>query len=188
VQRAVHPVAGRRIAVGDAALAHDPIAGGGIRFALASAVAAATTVATWIDDPDQRDLAATYYDEMVTGEHGRHLEARRAIHAGDHAATPADRSTGPQTVAVPEVVRFAGAIVETPLAIDGLVRPGPAVRLPDGTLTRWLGSFDLLVLARLATDPVPRIVLLARLQHEGLDVGAARAVLSWAARHGMLTG
>ncbi len=188
VQRARRPVAGRRIAIGDAALAHDPIAGAGIRFALASALAAATTVATWIDDPGRRDLAAAYYDEMVAGEHGRHLEARRAVHAGDRGPLLDQSPVDPLPVAVPDVVRFAAAVVETPLAVDGLVRPGPAVRLPDGTRTRWLGSFDLLVLARLAADPIPRIVLLARLQTEGLDVAAARAVLSWAAGHGLLTG
>ena len=182
VQRAVRPVVGRRIAVGDAALAHDPIAGGGIRFALASAVAAAAAIATWVDDAGRHGLAATYYDELVAGEHSRHLEARRAIRSGDREATLVEPEP------VPEVVRFVAPLVETSLVIDGVVRSGPAVRLPDGTLTRWLGSFDLLVLARLAADPVPRIVLLARLQQEGLDVPAARAVLSWAVRHDLLTG
>lgn len=182
VQRAVRPVAGRRIAVGDAALAHDPIAGGGIRFALASAVAAATAVATWVDDPGRLDLAAAYYEELVTGEHARHLDARRAIHSSGGEAVLIEAEP------VPDVVRFATATVEAPLAVDGVVGMGPAVRMPDGTTVRWLGSFDLLVLARLSADPLPRLVLLARLQEEGLDITAARAVVTWATRHGVLTG
>jgi len=186
VQRALNPVDGRRIAVGDAALAHDPVAGAGVRFALASAIAAATVVANWADDPARHDLAAAYYTELVTGEHGRHLDARRAIHAGGSDATLVDEAAeaGPP----PDVVHFAAPIVETPLAIDGLIQPGRAVRLPDGTLTRWLGSFDLLCLARLSSDPIPRIVLLARLQAEGLEPGDARAVLAWALRHRLLAG
>lgn len=180
VQRATDPVVGRRIAVGDAALAHDPIAGGGIRFALASAVAAATTIATWADDPGRTDLASGYYTELVIGEHCRHLGFRHIIHAGSEPPAPAGRG------ADPTVVRFTGGIVETGLVVNGAVWPGGAVRLPDGTLSRWLGSFDLLVLARLAAEPVPRLVLLARLQEGGIEPAAARAALSWATRHGVL--
>ncbi|MGI9022460.1 MAG: hypothetical protein ACR2HV_04370 [Acidimicrobiales bacterium] len=188
VQRAARPVAGRRIAVGDAALAHDPIAGAGIRFALASAIAAATAIATWVDEPGHSDLAAAYYGELVAGEHSRHMEARRAVHAGATEPGPDTHVALLEPAPVPGVLRFTASLVETPLAVDGLIRSGPAVRLPDGTLTRWLGSFDLLVLARLASDPVPRLVLLAQLQQEGLDPGGARAVVSWATRHGLLTG
>jgi len=188
VQRAVHPVRGRRIAVGDAALAHDPVAGAGIRFALASAIAAATTIATWLDDPDRHDLAAGYYTDLVVGEHLRHLEARRSIHADGGRDAPLDTEPVPDVLPVPAVVRFSATVVEAPLAVDGLIRPGEAVRLPDGTLTRWLGSFDLLVLARLASHPVSRVLLLARLQQEGLGRAAARRVLEWATRHGLLTG
>jgi len=182
VQRALHPVDGRRIAVGDAALAHDPVAGAGIRFALASAIAAATVVANWADD--RHDVGAAYYTELVTGEHGRHLDALRAIHGGGSDATRVAEAA--QAGPPPDVVHFTAPIVETPLAIDGLIQPGLAVRLPDGTLTRWLGSFDLLCLARLSSDPIPRIVLLARLQAEGLAPGDARAVLTWALRHRLL--
>ncbi len=184
VQRALHPVDGRRIAVGDAALAHDPVAGAGIRFALASAIAAAAVVANWADDPARHDQAADYYTELVAGEHRRHLGARRAIHARASDATLLEEA--PEAGPPPDVVRFAASIVETPLVIDGVIQPGQAVRLPDGTQTRWLGSFDLLHLARLSSDPIPRIVLLARLQAEGLGAVDARAVLAWALRHHLL--
>ena len=190
VQRAEQAVVGRRIAVGDAALAHDPIAGAGVRFALASAVAAATTIATWDEDPGRRQLAADYYEDLVAGEYARHVEARAA--SSSFFSGP-DLSRRPTTEVVrrdksPGMVRFAGIVEQAPLAVDGLVRPDAAVRLPDATITRWLGSFDLLVLARLAAEPVPRIVLLARLQQEGLDVETARVIVAWALRHGLLTG
>jgi len=181
VQRALHPVSGRRIAVGDAALAQDPIAGGGIRFALASAVAAATVVATWVGGGDP-DLAATYYDKLVVGEHSRHLEARRANHA------LSDEREAPEAEPLPDILHFCVPIVAAPLVIDGTIQPGEAIELPDGTMTRWLGSFDLLVLARLSAEPIPRIVLLAQLQNEGLERHDAQAVLSWSIRHGLLTG
>jgi len=186
VQRALHPVDTNRVSVGDAALAHDPVAGAGIRFALASAIAAATVVASWADDPGRHDLAACYYTDLVTGEHSRHLEARGAIHAGGSRVELLEEV--PEAGPPPDVVQFAAAIMETPLAVDGLITPGQAVKLPDGTLTRWLGSFDLLDLARLSSDPIPRVVLLARLQAEGLDVVDARAVVAWALRHRLLSG
>lgn len=188
VQRALYPVVGTRIAVGDAALAHDPVAGGGTRFALASAIAAATAIGTWVDDSARHSLAAAYYNDLVMGEHGRHLEARRSAHAPDGRIALLEEQQAPESGAVPDIVWFAATLVESPLAIDGVIRPGAAIRLPDGTLTRWLGSFDLLILARLSSNPVSRIVLLAQLQREGLDVTTARAVLSWAVRHGLLTG
>jgi len=187
VQRCLYPVVGTRIAVGDAALAHDPVAGGGTRFALASAVAAATAIATWVDDPARHGLAATYYNDLVMGEHGRHLEARRSAHAPNGRLALIEEQA-PGSGAVPDIVWFGATLVESPLAIDAVIRPGAAIRLPDGTLTRWLGAFDLLILARLSSDPVSRIVLLAQLQRQGLDVTTARAVLSWAVRHGLLTG
>jgi len=179
VQRALHPVSGRRIAVGDAALAQDPIAGGGIRFALASAVAAATVVATWVGGGG--DLAATYYNQLVAGEHSRHLEARRA----NHALSPG--TEGSEAEPVPDILQFCAPVLAAPLVIDGTVQRGEAIKLPDGSMTRWLGSFDLFVLARLSAEPIPRIVLLAQLQNEGLDRHDAQAVLSWSMRHGLLS-
>ena len=148
------------------------IAGGGI---------AAATIATWTDDPDRSDLASGYYTELVLGEHGRHLESRHPHGRRGGAPTLVELAPGGT------VVRFTADTVETAVVVDGRVCAGRAVRLPDGTLTRWLGSFDLLVLARLSAEPVPRLVLVARLQEEGLEPAAARAALSWAIRHRVMT-
>ena len=179
VQWAGHPVAGRRIAVGDAALAHDPIAGQGIRFALGSAIAAASTVGTWATHPDGREVAIEYYRDLVAAEEARHRAELEQLDAeGPTPVTEPDRT--------PAVVRLAATVVQVPLAIDGQVELGPALRLPDGAVTRWVGSFDLLQLARLAADPTPRLLLVAELLSMGVDVMTARRLVSWALRNGLL--
>jgi len=180
VQRADQPVAGRRIAAGDAALAHDPIAGQGIRFALGSAIAAAATVATWADDPSRRPVATDYYRGLVEAEEARHRTVLEGLANPDPAATVAE--PGP----LPAVVRFDAALVQAELSVDGRVELGPAVRLRDGATVRWVGAFDLLDLARLAVDPTPQVLVVAGLLEIGLDVDAARALVTWAVRNGVL--
>jgi flavin-dependent dehydrogenase len=179
VQWAAQPVSGRRIAVGDAALAHDPIAGQGIRFALGSAIAAASTVATWAEHPSRREIASAYYRDLVATEEARHRAVLEDLDAeGPAPLTEPDRS--------PAVVRLAATVVEVPLAIDGHVELGPALRLADGAITRWVGSFDLLHLARLAADPTPRLLLVAELLDMGVDLPSARRLVSWALHNGLL--
>jgi flavin-dependent dehydrogenase len=179
VQWATHPVSGRRIAVGDAVLAHDPIAGQGIRFALGSAVAAASTVGTWANDPSRRKVATDYYRDLVMAEEARHRAVLEQLDAERPApVTEPNRS--------PAVVRLAATFVQVPLAIDGHVELGPALRLPDGAITRWVGSFDLLHLARLAADPTPRLLLVAELLSMGVDLSTARLLISWALHNGFL--
>lgn len=180
LQGAVHPVSGRRIAVGDAALAHDPVAGQGIRFALGSAIAAATTVATLVDDETQRDVAADYYRGLIEAE----LSTHRAMLDRLFDAGPAGHPT--VSSGSPAMVRLGAPIVQVPLSIDGRVELGPALRLADGTTTRWVGNFDLLQLAELTTEPTPRVLLVARLQALGLDVRAARELVAWAVSKGVL--
>lgn len=180
VQRAVDPVAGRRIAVGDAVLAHDPLAGQGIRFALGSAIAAATTIATWADDPSRRGLATTYYRDLVEGEEARHLEVLAQLRGTEAQRIRADSG------GAPGIVRFGGQVVETALAVAGRVERGPAIRLSNGSTTRWVGAFDLMELARITAKPAPRLLVVAELQELGLDAPAARALVGWAVDNGVL--
>nr|QEO74237.1 hypothetical protein [uncultured bacterium] len=188
IQRAHQAWTGRRIAVGDAALAHNPLAGAGIRFALASAVAAVTALATTVEDASAESSARAYYEEMVRTEHDRHVQALAALQRPPHPAPPpnwgGDRSTG----VAPSVVRFGAELVEAPLVVEGRVRSGQAVRLPDGRVTRWAGSFDLLQLVGLVSEPVPTGVVVARLQQLGLTAKGAASLVSWAARNGLLVG
>ena len=176
VQRAAEVVSGRRIAVGDAALAHDPIAGQGIRFALGSAIAAATTLVTWAGDPTRRDIATRYYRDLVAAEHRRHLATLGRLAEADP----------PEPGRVPAIVKIGATVVEVPLSVDGHVALGPALRLPDGTVTRWAGTFDLLHLARITTEPTPRLLVVAQLLALGLDPPAARALVGWAVGNGVV--
>ena len=73
VQWATRPVTGRRLTIGDAACHHDPIGGRGLSFALGSAFAAATVLATWRDDPGAHDIAQAYYEGYIASEVRRHL-------------------------------------------------------------------------------------------------------------------
>ena len=64
-QWATDPVAGRRLAIGDAAFAPDPIAGHGLRFAMASALAAAAAVDGLVRS-NCPALALEYYRDFVS--------------------------------------------------------------------------------------------------------------------------
>jgi 2-polyprenyl-6-methoxyphenol hydroxylase-like FAD-dependent oxidoreductase len=68
-----NPTEGPRIAVGDAAFAYDPLAGQGIRFALASAFAAASVIQCWKENGD-RGTANCFYGDFVRQARARHLE------------------------------------------------------------------------------------------------------------------
>jgi len=68
-----NPIEGRRIAVGDAAFAYDPLAGQGIRFALASAFAAASVIQDWKENGDH-GAANRFYRDFVGQARVRHLE------------------------------------------------------------------------------------------------------------------
>ena len=118
--------------------------------------------------------------QLVEAEDTRHGIAVAQLGEGVASGSQAEAGL------VPAVVRLAAEVVQTPLSVDGHVELGPALRLPGGTAVRWLGTFDLLRLARLMADPTPRVLVLAGLQEAGLDPGTARAVLDWAVRNGMV--
>jgi flavin-dependent dehydrogenase len=73
-----HAAGGAWIAVGDAALAHDPLAGQGLLFALRSATAAARAIEGHLAG----DLAALWrYDADMRREAREYLVERRAVYA-----------------------------------------------------------------------------------------------------------
>ena len=193
-QWAESPVAGRRLAVGDAAFASDPIAGQGLRFALASALAATATLRT-VRDARDVDPALSYYREFVSGAVRRHLDSLDRI--GRDARGLIDDVPAPVVATAPGIppatpspstlVQFIGRTISTGLNIDGLIVPGTAVALPGGGLVRWLGSFDLLVLRDMAMTPVPLSTLAGRLGAGGLPPADLGPLLHWCESHGLIT-
>jgi hypothetical protein len=171
------PIMGRRIAVGDAALAHHPLAGQGIRFALASAFAAASVIQTWADKGD-REASHRFYSSFVAQARIRHLEflEHRELDAA---------AENPQTM--PERVRFSGRSGLAELSVDAHVVKGPAILLDGPTAVRWLGGVDLLQLKKLARKPVASAALMREIAAGGVEPAQASAVLLWCLRKGVLT-
>jgi 2-polyprenyl-6-methoxyphenol hydroxylase-like FAD-dependent oxidoreductase len=170
------PIRGRRIAVGDAALAYDPVAGQGIRFALASAFAATSVIFTWAGNGDA-EAATRFYREFVAHARIRHLEFLAKLDLDQ-----APEKQGP----LPVRVRFSGRIGTAELSVDSRVVTDQAVLLADRTAVRWVGGVDLLEISRLARASIPSEVLLGELVSGGLDPAVSRAVLGWCLRKGVL--
>jgi flavin-dependent dehydrogenase len=177
-QWSAEPALGRRLAVGDAGFASDPIAGQGIRFAMASALAAAAVVNTLTTgDPDQAELAIGYYRDFVTAARDRHLRFLSQLYAFTEPPLP---------LALPAMLQFRASTRTTGLNVDGVIVPGVAVALPDGGSVRWLGGFDLLILRQLARDPVSPDGLCHMLQGHGLTGSETESLLQWCLARGIL--
>jgi hypothetical protein len=193
------PVDRHRFAIGDAALALDPLAGGGVTFALASALAAATAIGT-LRDSGANGLARQYYDDFVRSHRrahldriGKHHSAPPSLHTGllEHSPSP---SAPPlpdwepdQMHHLPRQVQFTAAVCNTTLQVAGSVVPGQAIGLPDGALVRWLGDFDLLLLRRWAQRPIPLPILLSLLVDQGYEYVHATTLIRWSLKREVLT-
>jgi 2-polyprenyl-6-methoxyphenol hydroxylase-like FAD-dependent oxidoreductase len=165
-----------RLAVGDAALAYEPIAGQGVRFAVTSAVAAAACCEA---RPEDLQAAARYYDEFVASARRRHIAQLDA--RGREAEEIQERPVGDDIA-----LRFSAEIVPTGILRERRLVPDVGLRLSDGELVRWLGQFDLLILRELAA--APRVVrdLRETLQARGLSLVHAEALVQWCVRRGVL--
>jgi 2-polyprenyl-6-methoxyphenol hydroxylase-like FAD-dependent oxidoreductase len=171
------PVRGRMLAVGDAALAHNPIAGRGLSFALGSALAAATTVASWSACPAACADAAEYYREYVAAERRRHLAFLQSLDDGPPPIQP---------IGSRHFLSWAAQVAMTPLSLGGCIRREPAIRLNDGGFVRWLGDFDLLELRALCAASIRPDALIEGLCALGLSRQRAGLLLHWAVQHGVL--
>jgi len=178
-QWTTRPVDGRRLSVGDAAFAHEPLAGQGIRFALACALAATATVRTLLERPEQADAARTYYADLVAAERDHHLSYLR----GDVFDAPA---TNPGAYGH-DLIRFVGEWKSTPMVVAGFIEAHPALHLPDGRTTRWVGGVDTKILADVADRATTVAMAQRRLQDRGLSSAAARALISWGIAQGVLS-
>jgi flavin-dependent dehydrogenase len=178
-QWAAAPIQDCRIAVGDAALASNPIAGQGIRFALSSALAAAAVVKTWRDSPANRDRATEFYNELVATERQQHLASIDALYF-DEPVSPQpilDRTNLPATVC------FIGQIKTMNLYIDGLIQPSAALILADGKAVRWLGNFDLLTLQEFGREPIITTIAIEHLRSNSMSQESALSLIQWCLEH-----
>ena len=170
------PIDQRRISVGDAALAYNPVAGHGIHFALASATGAAAVIRAWQAGPAAAAAADRYYRAFVNGARTHHLEFLYTL--PNAAVTP------PAPAPLPAAVRFTGTVRTADLNCGGKIVQGDAIEMEGGELVRWLGNFDLLVLRTLAATRAPTHQLARE-----LDPAPARAarVIRWCLDRGILS-
>jgi 2-polyprenyl-6-methoxyphenol hydroxylase-like FAD-dependent oxidoreductase len=173
------PVLGRRLAVGDAALAYDPRAGQGVRFALSSAITASAVVNTWRTAPSETAAAADFYSAFVARSRQAHfsfidqLETKSSHHV--HRAE-----------AMPEVVMFSGQTVRVGLQLRSKIRTRAAILLPDGDCVRWIGGVDLLELRNSMPQQIRSANLVERLRMTVGSLAQARGLLEWCLQHDVL--
>jgi flavin-dependent dehydrogenase len=183
-QWAAAPIEDRRIAVGDAALASNPIAGQGIRFALSSALAAAAVVRTWHESPADRDGVTEFYNKFAIAERQQHLVATDSLYASESVAT---NNIRPQLIFdrtnLPLTICFTAKIAMTKLYINGLIQPAQSLVLPDGKAVRWLGNFDLLTLQEFGREPIPTATVIDRLTLTSISQEYALLLIQWCLEH-----
>jgi hypothetical protein len=169
-QWATEPVLGRRLSVGDAAFAPDPLAGQGLRFALASALAAAPAVDALVRS-GQPSFALEYYRDFVNSARVRHLRALAGLIAGPAAPETPNR--------LPDTLRFIARPRLAALNVVGMLATDVAYELPDGSLVRWLGGFDLRRLAHLTPEPISSVDLSDKLRAEGMSTTEVNLLMAF---------
>jgi 2-polyprenyl-6-methoxyphenol hydroxylase-like FAD-dependent oxidoreductase len=183
VQWAVNPVAGYRLSLGDAALAYSPLAGQGVRFAVSSALAAASVIGSWA--AGDRALASSYYRSFVRDAQLKHLRALASIDDESETASPESR---PDVAVLDDhtTVRFVAAVEAAALSVDARIVQGRCCVLPDGGQVRWVGGLDLLDLQSAVGDGCAVLDITARLTARGYTTRQVRAALTWCARVGVV--
>lgn len=178
------PVEGRRIAVGDAAFAYSPIAGFGIRFALASAFAAAPVIRIWCENGREADAEAgtRFYENFVNQARTRHVEFLEKSSTQHPPEAP---------VAVPAMVSFCARRGRAELSVDSRIVMDEAVFIEGTagsgeTAVRWVGGLDLLSIEELARTPISTSRLIDRLTSDHVDRARAAAVVRWCLRKNVL--
>lgn len=173
------PVLGRRLAVGDAALAYSPLAGQGLRFATASAIAAATALAAFREGRDE--VAIDYYGNFVASARARHLSRLAQL----EGAAPGV-SEPPLAAPLETWVRFDARTSSHAVSRSGRITMDEVVVLADGGHVRWLGAFDLLKLRDFASQARRMDELYTELHGAGLSPGDGARLLQWCLRSGVL--
>ncbi|MGH3903716.1 MAG: hypothetical protein ACRDTE_05930 [Pseudonocardiaceae bacterium] len=185
VQWSDQPVAPGRLAIGDAALAFNPVAGQGLRFAVASALAAATVLNSW--KTGGGTLACDYYRSFVKGARARHLAKLATLGVVDPPTAPAAHPPRTDLPGQHATLRFAAGIEQAGINIGGRIVAGDCCVLPDGGLVRWAGGFDLLQLRDAVAEGRTSTQVCAALAAAGVPHSTANALLAWALRTGVIT-
>jgi flavin-dependent dehydrogenase len=175
-----NPIQNKRIAVGDAALAYDPLAGQGLRFALSSAFAAATVVNTWRHSPGRSAAAERFYRDYLIQSRCHHLKSLDQIRLDEQPAQPVLNL-------LPETVIFSGQTIRTDLHVNSRIVSSLAVLLPDGTPVRWVGGFDLLRIRDMARELVRSSDLVQLLVTAGLTPRRAAGLVGWCVRQELIS-
>ena len=175
VQWASKPVFGRRIAIGDAAMHHNPIGGRGIGFALGSAFAAATAISTWRDDPASEGAAGAYYEGYVAAEVRRHLAF---LEAGPDVSALA--------TVLPTHICWIATSMMGEVVVDSRVVVSEVFRVRSGATIRWAGGLDLSHLRAVTAKPVRSEGAVEQLLSQGISVAEARRTLVWALENGLI--
>ena len=170
---AAAPVLGKRLSVGDAAVAHPPITGSGMRWALSGARAAAAAIATALRYPQRREIALRYYENAVA----REVAALRREGRPPRGAPAAAASS----------MQWAVEIVQVPQYENGWVVLRDALR-PYGTNDdyRYAGGVDLVAL-RTGSPAVVDAAALARALGDAVARQPdADRLFTWLCGHGLL--
>jgi hypothetical protein len=175
LQWATHPIVGRCLAIGDAAVHHSPIGGRGLAFALGSAFAAASVLATWRQDPEAADAARIYYESYVAAEVRRHV-----------AFLSGERQSDAGAPELPQHLHWVQPATRGPLVMNGRVIIGDVVTLGNGDQARWLGRLDLDLLRKIVLAGQSTASVIADLCKQGLCAADARAALIWALERGLI--
>ena len=195
VQWASRVATDRVMAVGDAAVAHDPVSGQGIRFALASALAAAAVVRTCRRSHDDKAIAVQFYDEFLRTERERHGALLQSLYGSrfNFGSLGGQRPRAETPLAatqmnVSEELRFTASVESVPLNIDGFIKRGEVIRLSDGGTVRWLGGFDLVRLRDFIREAItiPRLVKL--MVADGVSAEKSFSIVQWCYAKGILAG
>jgi flavin-dependent dehydrogenase len=175
-----NPIRDKRVAIGDAAFAYDPLAGQGIRFALSSAFGAATVVNAWRHSRGETAAVERFYLDSLTQSRCRHLVSFDQIRLAEQ---PAPLAVNP----LPDVVIFSGHTIRTDLLLNSRIVSSLAIPLSDGTPVRWVGGVDLLRIRDLARSQIRSSDLAERLVSAGGMRSHIAAVLHWCVRHGLIS-
>lgn len=192
-QWSTHPIGENNLAIGDAALAHDPLSGQGIRFALSSALAARAVIRTILQRPSDRNWAQRFYDEFVTTERARHGAVLQSLYSRDFdfgamrgsAHSLSDHNS--PFLRGDETLHFSARVEKAPILVDGFIESGEVVRLSYGGSVRWLGGFDLLSLRDMTQPRVSIPRLIERMGGAGgISSQRAQSIIRWCYREGIL--
>lgn len=186
VQWSSQPVGPGRLAVGDAALALNPVAGQGLRFAVSSALAAAAVLRSWRDGAGQ--LASDYYRRFVDGVRCRHVAKVAGIAGERVSGSAAPEAPGGEPLDGGRRLRWVARVQRVGVNHGGRIVADECCVLPDGGLVRWVGGIDLLLLRDAVADGRTPAEICAALARVGVTDTSARALVPWAIRAGALRG